>query len=235
MLPMVLAFMLAAAVSGLLGKYLRFLGENWRLFEVWVAFCVLSLSSLGISALGPDTTEAMLYGALGGGGAFLVFLFMRCRPELLGLCRCDARWLFRSAVVAVFTVAASMLWILLLDAVGWKGEDQLLVQEMADVTGDERNLLFLYTIVGAPIIEEFLFRGFFWKPLREHVPFSGALIINAALFGALHFDTPHTVPFLMGFGAVLVWLRVSSGSLLPALSAHVLNNGLVCLTVVYGL
>jgi membrane protease YdiL (CAAX protease family) len=230
---MLFAFLFAAVVSGSLGHYLRFLGEDWRLFEVWVAFCILSLGSLGISSLGTEGTESMLYGALGGGGGLFCFLAARCSPTLLGLQPCRSIWVLRAVFVGLFTVLASMVWVLGLEALGWKAEEQHLVKEMVQVVGETRILLLVYTIIGAPLIEELLFRGFFWRALRARIPFRAALLINAFLFGALHLDSPHTVPFLMCFGAVLVWLRDASGSLLPSILAHVLNNALVCLTVIY--
>jgi membrane protease YdiL (CAAX protease family) len=90
-------------------------------------------------------------------------------------------------------------------------------------------LVLLGVAVLVPIAEEVAFRGYLFPALtRWSGPWTAALIA-AALFGAAHVLAypPEVLPALtfFGFGACLLyWL---TGSLLPCIALHALNNGLV--------
>lgn len=95
-------------------------------------------------------------------------------------------------------------------------------------------LIWVAMVVAAPLVEEVLFRGFLFKGF-EHSPVggAGAVILTALLWAAIHmqydlFDM--TVIFAMGllFGVV----RLRTGSLLPVLFMHMLNNLFATIQVV---
>jgi membrane protease YdiL (CAAX protease family) len=77
-----------------------------------------------------------------------------------------------------------------------------------------------------PLSEELLFRGVLQPMLAQLIRPREALIVQAALFSALHFSPVILVThFLMGlsFG----WIRQRSGSLLPSVALHAAWNGWV--------
>lgn len=90
-------------------------------------------------------------------------------------------------------------------------------------------LVVLAVAVVAPIVEEVVFRGFLFPALsRWRGPWVGA-VLTALLFGAAHVATypPQLLPLmvLFGFGAcLLLWF---TGSLLPCVALHALNNSIV--------
>ena len=76
------------------------------------------------------------------------------------------------------------------------------------------------------ICEELLCRGALLPPLRARLGRWPAVLVAAALFGALHLSPYRFVPtFLLGiaFGALATW----SGWIVPAMLAHALNNAAV--------
>jgi uncharacterized protein len=82
--------------------------------------------------------------------------------------------------------------------------------------------------VVAPIVEEIAFRGYLFPALtRWRGPWIGA-VLTAALFGAAHFGVypPAFLPALAAFGFGACLLYWFTGSLLPCIALHALNNGL---------
>jgi membrane protease YdiL (CAAX protease family) len=61
--------------------------------------------------------------------------------------------------------------------------------------------------------------------LRKRLPAIGAALISGAIFGGLHAITGITaVPPLIIFGVVLALLYEKTGSILPGVILHALNN-----------
>lgn len=83
----------------------------------------------------------------------------------------------------------------------------------------------LLIVIAAPISEEVCFRGFLFGGLRERLPRLAAALISAAIFGALHAVTGiSAVPPLIVFGFVLALLYERTGSIVPGIILHMLNN-----------
>jgi membrane protease YdiL (CAAX protease family)/uncharacterized RDD family membrane protein YckC len=81
--------------------------------------------------------------------------------------------------------------------------------------------------VAAPIAEEIFFRGMLFGGLRRRLSTFPAAVISALVFGALHATTGvSAVPPLIVFGFVLALLYEKTGSLVPGMIAHALNNAL---------
>jgi len=87
------------------------------------------------------------------------------------------------------------------------------------------------TIVFAPVFEEIVFRGLFFATLRRRFGFVASALISASVFAVAHGYG------LLGFASVLwsgilwAWVYERSGSVLPGILAHMLNNAAVCLSV----
>jgi hypothetical protein len=77
----------------------------------------------------------------------------------------------------------------------------------------------------APISEEVCFRGMLFGGLRERLPRLAAALLSGFIFGGLHATTGVTaVPPLMVFGLLLALLYERTGSIVPGIMLHVLNN-----------
>jgi len=88
----------------------------------------------------------------------------------------------------------------------------------------------LLIAIAAPISEELCFRGMLFGGLRERLPRFAAALIAAVIFGGLHALTGVTaVPPLIAFGFVLALLYEKTGSVVPCILLHMLNNSVALL------
>jgi len=88
----------------------------------------------------------------------------------------------------------------------------------------------LLIVVAAPISEEVCFRGMLFGGVRERLPRLAAALISALIFGGLHATTGiSAVPPLIIFGFVLALLYEKTGSIIPGILLHMLNNSVALL------
>jgi membrane protease YdiL (CAAX protease family) len=88
----------------------------------------------------------------------------------------------------------------------------------------------LLIVIAAPISEEVCFRGMLFGGLRERLPRVGAALLSGAIFGALHALTGvSAVPPLIAFGFILALLYERTGSIVPGILLHMLNNAVALL------
>lgn len=146
----------------------------------------------------------------------------------LGLVAPERAWYPRAVVIALLTfplVAAINLGLQAL-------HDQPLRNpqlELLAPTGFSWWGLFgtlLVAGVFAPFVEELVFRGLFYRWLRERIGFWGAVIISAFAFSVLH-GIPGLIPAIAALGVVLALIYEKSGSLWPAIVAHGTYNTVV--------
>jgi membrane protease YdiL (CAAX protease family) len=82
----------------------------------------------------------------------------------------------------------------------------------------------------APFAEEFFFRGFFYGALRTKFPVVVAALIDAALFGFIHFEGGNDglliVPPLAFLGFVFCLVYERTRSLYPVIALHSINNSI---------
>ena len=87
-------------------------------------------------------------------------------------------------------------------------------------------------IVG-PVLEELLFRGAITKALLQQYNPTKAILISALLFGAFHINPAQILPAFL-IGILLAWTYYKTGSLIPCIFMHILNNSLsVYLSIKY--
>jgi CAAX protease family protein len=85
-------------------------------------------------------------------------------------------------------------------------------------------------VVAAPISEEVCFRGMLFGGLRERLPRLAAALVCGLIFGGLHALTGVTaVPPLIVFGFLLALLYEKTGSIVPGILLHMLNNSVALL------
>ncbi len=88
----------------------------------------------------------------------------------------------------------------------------------------------LLIVLAAPVSEEVCFRGMLFGGLRERLPRIAAALISALIFGGLHAITGiSAVPPLIAFGFVLALLYEKTGSIVPGILLHMLNNSVALL------
>lgn len=80
------------------------------------------------------------------------------------------------------------------------------------------------TIIG-PILEEILFRGSITKALLQQYTPTKAILISALLFGVFHINPAQILPAFL-IGILLAWTYYKTGSLIPCILMHILNNSL---------
>ena len=149
------------------------------------------------------------------------------------------KWTDYAFAVAAYAVAflATALWALgieVTDAPEW-----LRVPDNATDVLQEYG--FLITVVAvvllAPVGEEILFRGFAFTGLRARLSVAGAAVLTSVVFAVIHLDPPD-----VGFGILPVTLILSlsfvviyhrTRSLLLAIGAHALHNGITIITLAF--
>jgi hypothetical protein len=107
------------------------------------------------------------------------------------------------------------------------------VSEQADQldAGDSTLNLVAVTLlvsVVAPVAEEFFFRGFLFTALRRWVGWVGGALLSGAVFAAIHVGSLDAVflPALLLLGFLLALVYKQTGSLLPCMALHAVNNSL---------
>lgn len=133
-------------------------------------------------------------------------------------------------VSTVFVFAAMYVLNLLIEQVGIPNTMEDTFIEMS------RNPLGLLSIaLLAPILEEMLFRGAIeGRLLRMWQNPWGAIIVSSLVFGVVHMN-PAQIPFAILLGVMFGWLYYRTGSLLPGIIGHVLNNSVAAVNMIlYG-
>ena len=94
---------------------------------------------------------------------------------------------------------------------------------------------FISVVVVAPIIEEFLFRGFLYSQLRRSFLREwGAISVSSLVWTAIHFQYELGILFfLFLFGLFLGYFRIKYNSLLIPIALHAANNILGFLMTFY--
>ena len=94
---------------------------------------------------------------------------------------------------------------------------------------------FISVVVVAPIIEEFLFRGFLYSQLRRSFLRDwGAVAVSSLVWTAIHFQYEVGILFfLFLFGLFLGYFRIKYNSLLIPVALHALNNLIAFILTIY--
>jgi len=87
--------------------------------------------------------------------------------------------------------------------------------------------LFLLTVVAAPLVEEFLYRGLVFGGLRRSLKLSWAVLASAAIFAVIH--TPAGWPAVFGLGVAAALAFEWSKTLLAPIVTHMVYNASVVL------
>jgi membrane protease YdiL (CAAX protease family) len=89
-------------------------------------------------------------------------------------------------------------------------------------------LIVVMLAVVPALCEEILVRGVIARSLRPKLGVAGAILVSGALFGLMHMSVARFLP-TAAFGIVLAYITLASGSVVPAMLAHGLNNAMALL------
>lgn len=128
-------------------------------------------------------------------------------------------------------IPISLISIFSLLVLQWSGrlpEPQQAIQLFmdAETTGEMINLC-IFAIVIAPVVEEFVFRGFLYPVIKTHLGRGAALAVTAILFGASHAHGLSFLP-LTGLGLVLALVYDQSGRIAYPILLHGIFNSVTC-------
>jgi len=102
-------------------------------------------------------------------------------------------------------------------------------QQAVEVMRDREpywEILALFAVVGAPMMEELCFRGLLYPAARRLAGPKLAILVTGTLFGLMHFDSPAAVLPLALLGCALALILETTGALLPCIVAHGVFNAL---------
>lgn len=88
-------------------------------------------------------------------------------------------------------------------------------------------------VIGAPIFEEIICRGFIFESLCAKRGVVVAWLLSSLFFGLMHMH-PTMVINAFFMGLILCYIYIRSGSLLAPIILHALNNGLAYLLILLG-
>ena len=89
----------------------------------------------------------------------------------------------------------------------------------------------LGSILFAPVFEELIFRGLLYGSLRAHLSWPLAALGSALVFALAHGYGAGGFLSVFISGVLWAWVYERTGSLLPSMTAHVVNNAAVALTL----
>ncbi|HEX8084391.1 MAG TPA: type II CAAX endopeptidase family protein [Solirubrobacteraceae bacterium] len=210
-----------ALVSGLIGAFVGGL------------IVVIVAELAGADVANGDTPPGVLLGATAVQDVALVvaaIVFARMTGPVLaehfGL-RPTPFWRAVGAVFVLY-IAFYVFGSIWLELVGGPEDEPLL----DDLGVDESTVLLVLGIltvcVLAPLVEEFFFRGFFYRAVRNRLGVAGGAIATGVIFGAMHATSSpveHLVPLAV-LGALFCLLYQYTGSLYPCIAAHAINNSI---------
>ena len=211
------------------------------LSQALLAFCIMMLASGASSVVVMYWLGIPLTDELDASNPTVLVSMVLC--SVFGLClsiHLLARWFgwsyvrlrtpssrhlgFAFAAVPL-ALSCSFLWSSLLEQWNDPVEPQMFVRAVLD-TDSLGVVVFTatYAVLGAPILEEMLFRGFMLPAMVERLGTWLGMACNAFLFGLIHAADPWAIFPAAIIGLIACGLRVQTGSLGASIVFHSLNN-----------
>lgn len=100
------------------------------------------------------------------------------------------------------------------------------IRELVMFTTVPQTLLLIFTgVLVAAVVEEMLFRGMLQHSLEYYRDPAIAIVLSSVLFAIMHFN-PWTSLQILVLGLVFGYITWQTGTILPAIILHALNNAL---------
>jgi membrane protease YdiL (CAAX protease family) len=122
----------------------------------------------------------------------------------------------------VISVVASAIYVVGFDV----KPEQTTLEDLGAGTGTAITILIGILVVGvAPVVEEFVFRGFLYGSLRSRFSFLPAAALDGLIFGSIHATSGvKAIPPLIVLGFAFCLVYEKTGSILPCICLHAMNN-----------
>ncbi|HEU4366923.1 MAG TPA: CPBP family intramembrane glutamic endopeptidase [Methylomirabilota bacterium] len=228
-------------------------GRPWHVFATYLAAIAGIFATTGVAvevlrAMYPDVPEAtvvrtlpgLLAGSLAASSGLVLTILLVVRPLEPARLRLRPGWETGPAL-AVMTLGLLALGqaldsLVTVAGLADRGSLVLIRQVLHGTRGPDLFAAVLVLGVGAGAAEELFFRGYMQSRLREHWSAPAAVVATSAAFAALHLDASavHTL-LAFALGLYLGFVAELSGSTLPAVVCHVVNNVVYTLQTALGL
>lgn len=108
-------------------------------------------------------------------------------------------------------------------------------QAFGAMTVSTATLLIVLAVVLAPLAEEFVFRGFLYGAFRKtRLGVVGAAVVLSAAWAALHWGySSQNIIALFGLGLLFAYIVWRTGSVLPAIFGHAVNNLVAVMILIF--
>jgi membrane protease YdiL (CAAX protease family) len=168
----------------------------------------------------------------------IYFVKRRTWSEMLPMRRDATVWKYTALASLAIIVGAPTVWFVawlntLIPLPSFLLELERQQTEMIEgfLKSDFNIALALFHVAMVPAIcEEILYRGFALNLLRRTKAAWTAILITGIIFGFYHLRLSQVIPLAM-IGIFLGWITVKSGSLIPAMVGHFVNNAFSVLLV----
>jgi hypothetical protein len=131
-------------------------------------------------------------------------------------------------VVGMLSLGQTLDSLTVLAGLAQHGNMVMIRRALAQAAGPDLFLAVLIVGLLAGTAEEIFFRGYVQTRLVQRLPRGTAVIVTSVCFGAFHLDWLHSLLALV-LGVYLGWITELTGSALPAVVCHVVNNALFTL------
>jgi membrane protease YdiL (CAAX protease family) len=224
----------------------------WHVFATYAAAVAGIFATTGIAietlhTIYPDVPEATLLGSLPGliagtiaaSTGLLLTLVLVVRPLTPARLRLLPGWetgpTLAVVVLGLLALGQALESVVVLAGLGDSPALVLIRRMLEGTTGPDLfgAVVVLGLIAGAA--EEIFFRGYMQSRLREHWPPLASVVVTSAAFAVLHVDIS-LVHIVLAFalGLYLGWVVETTGSALPAITCHIVNNVLFTLQTALG-
>ena len=200
--------MLASGVSSVAVTYGHGIpfGADFDASEPTILIGLILCSAFGLSL------------AIGIGGHWFGWSQIRWAPV-------SVRHLVWAFVGVPIALGCSFGWASVLASVTEAVEPQMFVQAVFDVDSVSTVMAAsVYAVLGAPILEEVLFRGLMLPAMTKQLGIAMGITLNSVLFGLIHAADPWAIVPAAAIGIIACGLRVRSGSIGASVLFHSLNN-----------
>ncbi len=125
--------------------------------------------------------------------------------------------------IAIFVF--EILWASFLKLVGVQPPDSASpIVEIFGTSALGLVIVFIVTVVIAPVVEEIFFRSFLYQAFRKRYGVILGILISALIFALFHFGFLTGLPVFLAIGILLGYIFERYQSVYPAIMLHSINN-----------